>query len=48
MNMCEVCRSEEIQVETKGFEDLHNIMKVFVCKSCGHTKTELVNLQESI
>jgi hypothetical protein len=46
MCKCERCNSEEIIVETKGFEDLHNILKVFICKKCGHKKIEWVNIQE--
>ena len=46
MNECENCHSENIDVKILGFEDLHNIVKVFICLSCGHQKTKLINIQE--
>jgi uncharacterized Zn finger protein len=46
MNECKKCSSKEISVEVIPFEDLHNIMKVFTCLSCGYKKTELNNIQE--
>jgi len=47
MKLCEKCSSETISEETKSFkEDLHNIMKVFSCLSCGFKKTEMINIQE--
>jgi len=47
MNICAKCHSKKIKVEHKNFnEDLHNILKIFVCQDCGHKKDKLVNLQE--
>ncbi len=46
MKTCEKCHSEKIQEETKSFEDLHNIVKIFSCLDCGFEKTVLINIQE--
>lgn len=47
MNKCIKCCSTEIEIKSKNFgEDLHNILKIFTCKRCGHKETKLVNIQE--
>ena len=45
MKTCEKCCSEDIKVDVKSFEDLHNIMQVFTCLSCGFEKTDVINIQ---
>jgi len=46
MEICEKCSSQQIEIQKKSFkEDLHNILTIFTCKSCGHEKTETNNLQ---
>jgi len=46
---CERCKSENVKEKTLGsFEDLHNIVKVFVCLDCKFEKTININIQEGI
>jgi hypothetical protein len=46
MNKCPKCFSEEIEIQYLSFEDLHKILKVFICKRCGNKDDLLVDLQE--
>lgn len=47
MNVCEKCGSTNFNIDSKSFpEDLHKVLQVFVCKSCGNKTTKLVDVQE--
>ena len=42
---CKKCNSLNISEQVKSFEDLHNILKIFICLDCGNKDTKLINIQ---
>jgi len=47
MKVCIKCCSTSIKVKTENFEeDLHKIVKVFICQKCDYQEKKLVDIEE--